>query len=100
MGRFKKWILIIFFLFCHFLSVLFLLIPDLLIPAPSPPAFRLQDAGGRVALYSSNSENTVPLEIYDIYTRLLPEKDAQALRRGVDVADEQELQRLLEDYGL
>ena len=36
----------------------------------------------------------------DIYTHLLPESDVLALQQGVQVADEVELQRRLEDYGL
>ena len=36
----------------------------------------------------------------DLYTRLLPESDVLALQQGVFVADEAELQRRLEDYGL
>ena len=49
----------------------------------------------------SDFDGTGPLAIYeDIYTHLLPESDVLALQQGVQVADEVELQRRLEDYGL
>ena len=47
------------------------------------------------------ADGTGPLATYeDIYTHLLPESDVLALQQGVQVADEVELQRRLEDYGL
>ena len=61
-------------------------------PAPSPPQYLLKDHGGRLALYTGEGA--------EIYTRLLPERDLLALQQGVPVADESELQRRLEDYGL
>ena len=67
-------------------------------PAPSPPQYLLKDHGGRLALYTG--EGAGPLAVYEIYTRLLPERDLLALQQGVPVADESELQRRLEDYGL
>ena len=67
--------------------------------APAPPRYLLKDSGGHVALYTA--DGTGPLATYeDIYTRLLPESDVLALQQGVYVADETELQRRLEDYGL
>ena len=52
-----------------------------------------------MALYTA--DGTGPLAIYEgIYTHLLPESDVLALQQGVQVADEVELQRRLEDYGL
>lgn len=55
--------------------------------------------GGHVALYTADGIG--PLATYDdLYTRLLPESDVLALQQGVFVADEAELQRRLEDYGL
>ena len=56
-------------------------------------------SGGHVALYTADGIG--PLATYDdLYTRLLPESDVLALQQGVFVADEAELQRRLEDYGL
>lgn len=62
------------------------------------PAYLLKDHAGRLALYAADGAG--PLAEYDIYTRLLPEQDLLALQQGVPVADEQELQRRLEDFGL
>lgn len=66
--------------------------------AQPEPAYLLKDHAGKLALYTA--EGAGPLAEYDIYTRLLPEKDLLALQQGVAVADETELQRRLEDYGL
>lgn len=60
--------------------------------------YLLKDHAGHVALYSPDGAG--PLAEYQIYTRLLPEQDVLALQQGVAVADEAELQRRLEDYGL
>lgn len=65
---------------------------------PSPPHYYLKDSGGFVALYAADGSG--PLAEYHIYTRLLPEGDVLALQQGVPIADEAELQRRLEDYGL
>ena len=68
-------------------------------PETAAPRYLLKDSGGHVALYTA--DGTGPLAIYeDIYTHLLPESDVLALQQGVQVADEVELQRRLEDYGL
>lgn len=68
-------------------------------PSPAPARYLLKDSGGHVALYTA--EGTGPLATYDeLYTHLLPESDVLALQQGVPIADEAELQRRLEDYGL
>ena len=68
-------------------------------PETAAPRYLLKDSGGHVALYTA--DGTGPLAIYEgIYTHLLPESDVLALQQGVQVADEVELQRRLEDYGL
>ncbi len=65
----------------------------------SAQRYLLKDSGGHVALYTADGIG--PLATYDdLYTRLLPESDVLALQQGVFVADEAELQRRLEDYGL
>ncbi len=66
--------------------------------AGDAPAYVLKDHAGHLALYAADGSG--PLAEYDVYTRLLPEQDLLALQQGVAVADEQELQRRLEDYGL
>lgn len=65
---------------------------------PSTAQYLLRDNGGHLALYAADGSG--PLAEYDIYTRLLPEGDVLALQQGLPVADDAELQRLLEDYGL
>ena len=68
-------------------------------PGTAAPRYLLKDSGGHVALYTADGIG--PLATYDdLYTRLLPESDVLALQQGVFVADEAELQRRLEDYGL
>ena len=69
--------------------------------AAPPPAYTLRDEGGRVAVYAgTQAAPSAPLQICDIYTRLLPEGDALALQQGVPITDERELQKRIEDYGL
>ena len=64
-------------------------------PETAAPRYLLKDSGGYTA------DGIGPLATYDdLYTRLLPESDVLALQQGVFVADEAELQRRLEDYGL
>ena len=68
-------------------------------PETAAPRYLLKDSGGHVALYTADGIG--PLATYDdLYPRLLPESDVLALQQGVFVADEAELQRRLEDYGL
>ena len=62
-------------------------------PETAAPRYLLKDSGGHVALYTADG-------IGPLATRLLPESDVLALQQGVFVADEAELQRRLEDYGL
>ena len=64
--------------------------------APSPQ-YLLRDDGGRICLFSADGSEE--LRKYDILTRLLPEGDVEALRTGVPVYTEDELLRLVEDYG-
>lgn len=67
--------------------------------AADAPRYILKDNGGHPALYAADGSG--PLAQYEeIYTRLLPESDVLALQQGVPVADESELQKRLEDYGL
>lgn len=100
MSAFRRMILLIFFLLALGVSILFLFLPDYLQPLPPAAAYYLRDLHGRVAVYPADSPAAEPLQVYDIYTRLLPEEDALALQQGVPAADDASLQRLLEDYGL
>ena len=57
----------------------------------------LRDNGGRLALY--DAENGSLLRQYDVYTHLLPAVDVDMLRAGIDIYSDDQLQRLIEDYG-
>lgn len=67
-------------------------------PASSSVPYFLMDNGGKLALFPAGSQS--PVAVYDIYTRLLPENDVLALQKGIPIASEEELYRLLEDFGL
>ena len=64
----------------------------------SAALYLLRDSGGRLALCQEGSGE--PIALYDVYTRLLPEEDVLRLQEGIPVRDAEELQRLLEDFGL
>lgn len=66
--------------------------------AQSSYAYTLKDYHGKLALYPNGSD--VPIEIYEVYTYLLPEQDVLSLQVGIPLKDEEQLQRLLEDFGL
>ena len=60
------------------------------------PAMSLGVYQGRLALFLGDGR--YPNEIYDIRIRSLPPKDREKLAKGLPVASEEELFRLLEDY--
>ncbi len=68
-----------------------------LLLAAEPPAYLLGAQGGKVVLFKSGEDT--PVARYEIYLSLLPEADADALRRGIPVATREELNRYLEDFG-
>lgn len=73
--------------------------PDDISPPPAAEApYLLRDEGGRIALYRQGEQE--PVKVYDIYTHLLPEPDVLSLQKGIPVESEDELERLLEDFGL
>ena len=61
------------------------------------PVYLLRDDGGHLAAYTA--DGSVQLHRYDVLTRLLPEQDCEALLSGILVYDEQQLARLVEDFG-
>lgn len=65
--------------------------------AAEPPIYVLGTKGGKVVLFKSGEDT--PVAQYDIYLNLLPETDAEALRKGIPVATREELNRYLEDFG-
>ena len=60
------------------------------------PLYTLGLYQGRLALYLPT--HTVPETVYDTYAASLPEEHQQALRQGVAVYSEEQLQLLLENY--
>ena len=63
----------------------------------SAAPYLLKDHGGRLAVFAPGADE--PLQVYDIYTHLLPEQDVAALQKGIPVESEERLARLLEDFG-
>lgn len=55
----------------------------------------LKDFNGRLALFENNSD--IPLEVFDIFTSSLPQKDIERLNKGIKTSYE-ELEGLLEEY--
>ena len=82
MSAFRRMILLIFFLLALGVSILFLFLPDYLQPLPPAAAYYLRDLHGRVAVYPADSPAAEPLQVYDIYTRLLPEEDVLACAKS------------------
>lgn len=83
------------------LALLWMLAPRRVEPSPRQPLYVLRDLNGRVARYEPGQDTAQPPdEVYaGVYTNLLPEQDVLALREGIPVYSEEELQRLLEDFG-
>ena len=70
-------------------------------PETAAPRYLLKDSGGHVgAVPPAGRPSARWRPDDDLYTRLLPESDVLALQQAFFVADEAELQRRLEDYGL
>lgn len=69
-------------------------------PAPAEsgtPLWILKDSGGCVARYDAEGEHR--LQVWPVYTALLPDEDLERLHEGIPVYSEQELRQLLEDFG-
>ena len=60
-------------------------------------AYIPRDYKGKLAVYEMDGAQ--PLEVYEVYTHLLPESDVLHLQKGIPVETEEELHRLLEDFG-
>lgn len=74
--------------------------------APQPPQEQakeplwvLRDEGGLLAQYDWNAQADGPLRVWQVYTALLPEADAQRLREGIPVYSTEQLRQLIEDLG-
>ena len=69
--------------------------PD--VPEPQP-LWILKDDGGRLVQYEYGQLEQ-PVRFWPVYTGLLPEADAERLRSGIPVYSDEELRRLVEDFG-
>lgn len=58
--------------------------------------YTLKDYNGQIALFIN--DNKMPSELYNIFTKSLPETDANALKEGVTAENKNELSVLLEEY--
>ena len=61
-----------------------------------PLQYILGEWEGRLAVYRTGESE--PDSVLDVYLGLLPPADAQALREGIPVEDQTELNRRLEDF--
>lgn len=71
-------------------------------PAPSSDsgrgiaAYTLGEWEGQLAVFAG--EDAFPQKLYDVAVAALPQGEQERLKNGIAVADDEELQRLLEDY--
>ena len=59
-------------------------------------AYRIGEWEGKLAVFLADSPS--PDEGFDVYVSTLPPEEQQRISAGIEVADEVELARLLEDY--
>lgn len=64
--------------------------------AAATPVAYVGEWEGRLAVFRTGS--TTPDEVYDVFVAVLPQADQTALQQRIPVADEEELQKLLEDF--
>lgn len=69
---------------------------DTTAPAPQAPHAYVGAWGGRLAVF--RTKGAAPDEVFDVFIASLPASEQEALSAGIPVFDEEELQRLLEDY--
>lgn len=58
--------------------------------------YTIKDYKGRIAIFKYGKD--FPLEIFDIYTDSLPKTDSLRIQKGVNITDEKELQKTIEEY--
>lgn len=97
MAKFWVWFLIILCGISLFFSVFWMMDPPSSETPPSSPSYILKDWGGRLALFRAGE--AAPMEVYEVYTHLLPSSDVEQLRAGIPLTDLEEAERLLEDFG-
>lgn len=61
------------------------------------PCYLLKDEGGYLTVYTADGSEK--LQRYEVLTRLLPQKDCEDLLSGILVYSDEQLARLVEDYG-
>lgn len=61
------------------------------------PLWILKDSGGRLVQF--DYANDLPVRTWPVYTALLPEADGERLRNGIPIYSDEELRRLVEDFG-
>lgn len=88
---------LVFLCACCLFASIFLLTSPPEAPAEPPAAYYLRDWNGCIALFEA--DRSVPLEVYPVYTHLLPQSDAESLRQGIPLSDKDHAERLLEDFG-
>lgn len=59
-------------------------------------AYLLQETDGKIGLYLPGEDT--PRQVLDIFTYTLPDYDQQLLKEGIRVADDQDLQKYLEEF--
>ena len=60
--------------------------------------YLLREDAGLIALFRPGQEE--PVRVYELYTHLLPQEDVLSLQKGIPIESEEQLARLLEDFGL
>ena len=61
-----------------------------------PDYFTVKEYDGKIAVYKNDEEN--PYVVYDAYVSLLPQQDAERLKKGIVTDDKKYLQSVIEDY--
>ena len=61
-----------------------------------PDYFTIKEYDGKIAVYKNNEES--PYVVYDAYVSLLPQQDAERLKKGIVTDDKNYLQSVIEDY--
>lgn len=58
--------------------------------------YTLSEYKGKIAVFKN--QESVPIEIYDVYVTTLPQHDRILLEKGIHIETSEELQKLIEDY--
>ena len=66
--------------------------------AKQESGYVIKDLDGKLAVYRTDDMNT-PERVTEIYSETLRKYDQELLHSGIKIADEEELWRILEDYG-